>query len=453
MMLHATGTVGIDWLLTFLAYSTAILGGVSIARIVLRREFPEIVWRLAIVAAIAAALPGSARFGSVIDLGTPLAALSRALEAQTARFAAPAPNVPERIQPAPRPATAPAKSSPVSTTRTDSGISGRVAVSTSDLRDTKSHAGRQWLFRPSYFSVVSLWLVIAGALLAKLAFDYARAARAFGERRPLEPDHVAHALARELCESAGIRVRPRLTASTSLNSPVSLIGNEICIPTGRLRVDQQLRGLLAHELAHQTAIRALRPPSGRRARLLLSAAAARRARPAAHPRRARGGRLAPRAPATVRRLRRRSTPALRAVSTANRRSASRWSPSDRCSGTRPATAASNCAELRSLGRVATMALVFPRSRSHWRCRRSEPRRRRVPRRRSLPCQRPGRAGAAAPAAGSPMRPKCGYAGARGDDGAGAAAALAAAPAAPAAPAPPSLPAAPSIPRRRTSPRT
>jgi len=266
MILQATASSGLDWAITFLAYSTVILGGIALARVVARREIPEIAWRLAIVAAIAAAIPASARFGLVVDVGPSLQALGRTWETLVPAIDRDDPAAAIVMQPEERIAeTALQKATtPVTTTssvraiapttQTDSRIPRRVALSMSDLRDSESLSDASWLPRSPGSTAGFLWALIASVLLIKLGRDYVRAARAFGHREPLDREHRAHALLKELCRAAEVGLVPRLTVSRTLNSPVSLIGNEICVPEWALRdLDrEQLRGLLAHELAHQT---------------------------------------------------------------------------------------------------------------------------------------------------------------------------------------------------------
>src|SRR5262245_37758250 len=100
MMMDAMHAAGLGWLLTFLAQSSAILGGLWLAERLGafgQRGFPEVAWRVAVVVALAAALPAAARFGASIELAG--LTMRNAAEVSTAHAAAVALEN-ERIAPA-----------------------------------------------------------------------------------------------------------------------------------------------------------------------------------------------------------------------------------------------------------------------------------------------------------------------------------------------------------------
>jgi beta-lactamase regulating signal transducer with metallopeptidase domain len=278
-MIPVTEYAGLGWLVNFLIHSSIVLGGLWLVDLLRRRAarpLPEIVWRLGLIAALAAALPAATRFGTRIDIeAAPLAALRR----ETSSLFADTVPAPAADRAALAEGDARGVTDPSSTTTapadtmtprasTTSGAStalpagtwsdaplGYLVTSTSDLRDGAVPLAARLRFELSWLQGLgALWAAIAAALLARLALDYARASREFGPRRPLASDHDAHAVLRALCAQARVSATPKLTTSETLHSPVSLIGNEICIPDWTLAdLDrEQLRGLLAHELAHQT---------------------------------------------------------------------------------------------------------------------------------------------------------------------------------------------------------
>ncbi|HEU5219873.1 MAG TPA: M56 family metallopeptidase [Gemmatimonadales bacterium] len=99
--------------------------------------------------------------------------------------------------------------------------------------------------------LVLLWAIGAALLLGVYLIRRVRFARRIATRRNVTGDPVSVMLA-ELCHSAGIARRIRLSASTALPSPVALGSSEIAVPEAALSdLDPgQQRSMLAHELAH-----------------------------------------------------------------------------------------------------------------------------------------------------------------------------------------------------------
>lgn len=99
--------------------------------------------------------------------------------------------------------------------------------------------------------VLGAWAAIALLLLTRIAIGHRRFLRTLGRRLEIVLGPERERLDR-LCAGAGLARTVRLTESTSLASPVAMLGFEIVIPTtlwGRLS-DAQKETILAHELGH-----------------------------------------------------------------------------------------------------------------------------------------------------------------------------------------------------------
>lgn len=100
----------------------------------------------------------------------------------------------------------------------------------------------------------TLWLALAGGLLALYFVRLERLRRLLRDRTPVVDPRASGALAALSCRS-GLESPPRLTKSRNLGSPVALgLGarREICVPVRALRDldDGELRALFGHEIAH-----------------------------------------------------------------------------------------------------------------------------------------------------------------------------------------------------------
>lgn len=100
----------------------------------------------------------------------------------------------------------------------------------------------------------TLWLALAGSLLALYFLRLERLRRRLRDRMPVVDPRASSAVA-ALSGRAGLKSPPRLTKSRNLGSPVALgLGTrrEICVPDRALReLDEgELRALFGHEIAH-----------------------------------------------------------------------------------------------------------------------------------------------------------------------------------------------------------
>ena len=99
--------------------------------------------------------------------------------------------------------------------------------------------------------LLGLWGVGAVLGLARLGWSAHRLKKQLAGRRDVIEDPVLEGYL-DLCSKAGLKKRPRLTASAHLRSPIALGRREICLPeraVDSLSPPQQ-QGMLAHELAH-----------------------------------------------------------------------------------------------------------------------------------------------------------------------------------------------------------
>jgi beta-lactamase regulating signal transducer with metallopeptidase domain len=99
--------------------------------------------------------------------------------------------------------------------------------------------------------LLGLWAVGAAIAVGRLAWAARHLRKQLQGRRDVIEDPVLESFL-DLCSKAGLKKRPRLTASPHLRSPIALGRREICLP--ERAVDSltplQQHGMLAHEMAH-----------------------------------------------------------------------------------------------------------------------------------------------------------------------------------------------------------
>lgn len=226
----AQATVG--WLLTYAIHSTLLLSGawlVTRARGLNTPAVRDAVWKVALVGGMITASLQTVGVGGVFSVSLPEAESDRQAPrtGEASRITVPAPS--ETLW---------------------------VRMDASESEAFAEESARMVL-SPERFSLgpaglmLALWM--AGA--AFMGFAQCHRRRRFmaklGERSEI-PEGLARELLDELCQNAGVQRCVRLTASQFLSSPVALSGGEICVPGRALHVlsEPELRGLLAHELAH-----------------------------------------------------------------------------------------------------------------------------------------------------------------------------------------------------------
>ena len=103
---------------------------------------------------------------------------------------------------------------------------------------------------PSLFAIVP-WLLVAAALLGRLAWSGHVLRRSLGDRRP-EGGSPAEVALRHLRRAAGVRRDVSLVVTDALAAPAAVSTREIALPSRLLAelTPLEQEGVLAHELAH-----------------------------------------------------------------------------------------------------------------------------------------------------------------------------------------------------------
>jgi beta-lactamase regulating signal transducer with metallopeptidase domain len=220
------------WLLTYALHSTVFLGS---SWLIVRYARPDhfardIIWKVALVGGLITATAQSA-----FDL-TPTGSVS---------IFAPAAAAPE-VQASTAEVT-PATNSPIEIGSTPAE---RVADN-SDVATLEPSSGNASPGRPLSTTFALLWLIVAAPLVIVYVARRLVLTGRLGDRRPVADPRLI-AVLDELRASAEVAAPIRLTASQAISSPVALGMHEICLPAAALDElePEQLRAMLAHELAH-----------------------------------------------------------------------------------------------------------------------------------------------------------------------------------------------------------
>lgn len=221
------------WALTWLTHSTLLLGAVWLFERLWPQSTPrlrEFLWRVAILASLVSASAVAANFTSYTTQRIEIP------QVQVLRGDA-------DIDPLPVAAPQPAIDDSGAQVRIDLEDAAVVSVDRVQLFDA---------LQPSPAWIFWAWGLIVAFLFLRLWHLLTCAVSQLGERTPLAPDHRAHLILERLVQRAGGGKSPRLTLSGSASGPVTLPGNEICLPRWALTSlsPSQLAGILAHELAH-----------------------------------------------------------------------------------------------------------------------------------------------------------------------------------------------------------
>lgn len=228
MIAEAFGQPATAWLITWLLHSTLLLGAVWAATRALPKAAPRLrayVWHVAIVASLVSA--------TAATLGAPGAAPIRLHIDEPAPVATPL-----------------AGSAVTDLWQSDTRIRDLAAGATAESLGAPPAAVREP--RPSANQVlIAIWALVAVALLMRFVFTWHQGVTGLGPRAGVPSDHRAQRLLRKLAARADART-PALTCSAWPAGPVSLPGNEVCLPGWVLDElsDEQLEAVLAHELAH-----------------------------------------------------------------------------------------------------------------------------------------------------------------------------------------------------------
>jgi HEAT repeat protein/beta-lactamase regulating signal transducer with metallopeptidase domain len=234
-----------SWLLTYMAHSTLLLGGVWLLsrRRALSPALRDSLWKVGMLGALVT---------SSLQVGLGLEPLGGALALDPARSVTPAPSVANpdtaawggQLLQVPTPAPA--------AERVLSRAIHPAAQPTPDAAPTlasppQSSSRGAWLLPVA----VGAWAVIAGLLMLIYLVRRIRAMREIGPRVPVtEPPLLA--MLESLRQAGNVRRPIRVTCAQGLGSPVALGADEIVLPEAALtELDaEQQESMLAHELAH-----------------------------------------------------------------------------------------------------------------------------------------------------------------------------------------------------------
>jgi beta-lactamase regulating signal transducer with metallopeptidase domain len=255
------------WLLTYALHSTVLLGlawALTRSRSV-EHGVREIIWKTALVGGlITASLQASFDVKPLGSLSIATATIGSETNADAADVsaidaAAPTTTAPSHSQPLSS-ANAAGTTEPAATNAEDAqqtangDASGPLATSEAARVNANEVAAEQVDSPNSALSLNWLtWLWVALALPMVLVYTARRLVLTgrIGDRRPVTDASVL-AVLDALRASGEVASSVRLTASQAISSPVALGSDEICLPATALQdLDtEQLRAMLAHELAH-----------------------------------------------------------------------------------------------------------------------------------------------------------------------------------------------------------
>ena len=236
------------WLLTYLLHSTILLAGgwlLAATGVVRTPAAKDALWKVCLVGGLLTATVQAASqdrfYGRHYWL--PNAAQPAQLQAE----AAPASVTPVAVS---RGGTVRSRSSVRTVARratlTDASLAWSGAA-TIDGGPTAARAVRP----PSWpITLLAVWMLGAGALLARLAIRRVRFGRRLDGREPVEGNLLE--TLESLRAAAGVRRRVHLSVSARLSGPVAIGASQICLPERVLTslTPAEQRAVLAHELGH-----------------------------------------------------------------------------------------------------------------------------------------------------------------------------------------------------------
>jgi beta-lactamase regulating signal transducer with metallopeptidase domain len=241
--------LAVAWLLTYLLHSTLLLGGgwlLTATRMVRSPVAKDTLWKVCLVGGLLTATVQAASqdrlFGRHFWLpgAAPVTQSASWTDVQPAAVAAPAPAV----------TAAGARRSAAAGVRVASGAPAMWASATPSPYPLAPSPSRSRA--PSWpVTLLAVWLLGAGFLLARLAVRRRRFCRRLVDRRELTEGGLVETLA-SLRRVAGVRRRVRLAVSAELSGPVAMGRSEICLPERALTslASAEQRAVLAHELGH-----------------------------------------------------------------------------------------------------------------------------------------------------------------------------------------------------------
>jgi beta-lactamase regulating signal transducer with metallopeptidase domain len=222
------------WLLTYALHSTIFLGG---SWLVVRYARPDhfvrdVIWKVALVGGLITATAQSAF--DLVPAGS-VSILASAAENELA----------QTLTAPPTAHTTPVEPDGAAPTAREGEMPNLVP----DLIQTTAASSAPR--RPLSSTLALLWLIVATPLVIIYAARRLVLTGRLGDRRVVDDPRLVGVL-NELRASAEVSTSIRLTASNAISSPVALGMHEICLPAAALDElePEQLRAMLAHELAH-----------------------------------------------------------------------------------------------------------------------------------------------------------------------------------------------------------
>jgi len=100
--------------------------------------------------------------------------------------------------------------------------------------------------------ILLFWGLCSFLALLRLGIRYWLEIRSLGQRTEIDKGNPIFPVLETVCKQAGVETCPKLTYSAHTATPLSLLGNEICLPNwvDRSLPFYELRSILAHEVGH-----------------------------------------------------------------------------------------------------------------------------------------------------------------------------------------------------------
>jgi beta-lactamase regulating signal transducer with metallopeptidase domain len=252
----------INWLLTYLLHSSILLGAAWLMTRTLADRFDaikEMLWKFALVGGVLSATANVCKpdggFGHLLNLPDRVSLSDSDFFADEPSSSIGAPNGGGIAESS-------ATLLPFESAGADLPLTGLdhrqatpdQAVATSMWTRATERLGDVWRTGAPALAAAVPWagVLVIGLSGALLLFAIAQLQRLLNGRRLVDDARVA-ALFEVLRNRAGVSRRIRLTTSARIASPLAMgtLRGEICLPERALRLgDEELTGMLAHELAH-----------------------------------------------------------------------------------------------------------------------------------------------------------------------------------------------------------
>ncbi len=230
--------------LRFFIGSSILLGFVWLMErynVLKNRDMTDTAWKAAIAGSILLLIPATANFAPNINISTaPNSVLSDIIPQERLSDAT-------KVRPRPASTIAIPRSN-ANTQNQNLSLNSEAPIYLSAPSEEAFIDAQKW-HMPAFLIIP---FIIALLALLSLVFTYIAAMKSLGKRERISPDHQAFRLLFDICHKADIKATPYLTYSETVDSPLCLPTSEIVLPKWALTglPDHELRGLIAHEVAH-----------------------------------------------------------------------------------------------------------------------------------------------------------------------------------------------------------